>query len=129
MEVGKGLPYRKNCFQNYIGNNFGQDGKTRVSQRESGRRGLSRLLKVKKGGQRTLAPNPGTLERIKWGVFGRGGSCNSRFVLKPDVAITSEVSISDTLVITDFFAKKMQLVKYCENPLPGPPPFAIPKLA
>ena len=26
MEVGKGLPYRKICFQNYIGNNFGQDG-------------------------------------------------------------------------------------------------------
>ena len=26
LEVGKGLPYRKNCFQNYIGNNFDQDG-------------------------------------------------------------------------------------------------------
>ena len=26
LEVGKGLPYRKICFQNYIGNNFGQDG-------------------------------------------------------------------------------------------------------
>ena len=23
---------------------------------------------------------------IKWGVFERGGSCNNRFVLKPEVA-------------------------------------------
>ena len=29
LEVGKGLPYRKSCFQNYIGNNFGQDGSCR----------------------------------------------------------------------------------------------------
>ena len=32
--------------------------------------------------------------RIEWGGFRKGGSCNSRFVLKPDVAMASEVSIS-----------------------------------
>ena len=33
---------------------------------------------------------------IEWGVFGRGGFSNNRFVLKPDVAIASEVSILST---------------------------------
>ena len=33
----------------------------------------------------------------------------------------------ESLALTDFLAKKMQLVNYCETPLPGPPPpFAIP---
>ena len=32
----------------------------------------------------------------------------------------------DLLAITDFLAKKTQLVNYCENPLPGTPPFAFP---
>ena len=43
-------------------------------------------------------------------------------------AIASEVSNSskDSLAITDFFAKKTQVVYYCENPFPGTPPFAIP---
>ena len=62
------------------------------------------------------------------GVFGRGGSCNSRFVLKPDLAIASEVSSSskNSLAITDVLVEKTQLLNYCENPLPGTPPFAIP---
>ena len=62
------------------------------------------------------------------GCLGRGGgSCNNRFVLRPDIAKASEVSISskDSLAITDFLAKKMQLVNYFENPPPGTPPFAI----
>ena len=42
-----------------------------------------------------------------WGGF----SCNHRFVLKPDVAIASEVSNSgkSSLAIADFFAKRTQL--------------------
>ena len=46
------------------------------------------------------------------------GSCNSKFVLKPDVAIASEVSMSskDSLAITDFLAKKTQLANYCRKP-------------
>ena len=52
-----------------------------------------------------------------WGVFGRGGSCNNGCVLKPDVAIASEVSISskNSLAITDFLAKRTQLVNYYET--------------
>ena len=48
--------------------------------------------------------------KIEWGVFGRGGFSNSRFVLKPDVAIASEVSIlsKNSLAITDFHARKTQ---------------------
>ena len=63
------------------------------------------------------------------GVFGRGFS-NNRFVLKPDVAIASEVSIlsKNSLAITDFHAKKTQHVQLFENPLSGTPPFAIPNL-
>ena len=59
----------------------------------------------------------------------KGGSCNNRFVLKPDIAIASEASIfsKNSLAITDFLAKKTQLVNYWENPLPGSPPFAIRK--
>ena len=57
-----------------------------------------------------------------------GGSCNTRFVLKPDIAIASEVSISSksSLAITDFLAKKTQLVNCCANPLLETTPFAIP---
>ena len=64
------------------------------------------------------------------GGFLEGGFFNNRFLLKPDVAIASEVSIlsKDSLAITDFHAKKMQHVQLFENPLPGTPPFAIPKL-
>ena len=53
-----------------------------------------------------------------------GGFSNRRFVLKPDVAITSEVSIlsRNSLAITDFHAKKAQHVQLFENPLPGTPP-------
>ena len=64
------------------------------------------------------------------GVFGRVGSCHSRFVLKHDVAIASEVSVSskNSLAITDFLVKNTELVKHCENPLSGTPqsmpPFA-----
>ena len=67
--------------------------------------------------------------KIEWGVSGRGGFSNSRCVLKPDVAIASEVSIlsKNSLAITDFHAKKTQHVQLFENPLPGTPPFAIPK--
>ena len=51
------------------------------------------------------------------GGFRKGGSCNNRFVLKPDVAIASEVSTlgKSSLAITDFLVKKTQLVNYCEN--------------
>ena len=53
---------------------------------------------------------------------------NNRLVLKPDVAIASEVSILslNSLAITDFHAKKTQHVQLFENFLPGTPPFAIP---
>ena len=67
---------------------------------------------------------------IDWrGFFLRkGGFSNSRFVLKPDVAIASEVPIFSThsLAIRDFHAKKTQHAQLFENPLPGTPPFAIP---
>ena len=55
-----------------------------------------------------------------------GGFSNNRFVLKPDVAIASEVSIlsKNSLAITDFHAKKAQQVQLFENPLPGTPSFA-----
>ena len=58
------------------------------------------------------------------GVFRRGCSCNSRFVLNPDFAIASEVPVSskNSLAINDFLSKKTQLVNSCEDPLPGTPP-------
>ena len=54
------------------------------------------------------------LVKIEWGVLKGGGSCNSRFVLKPDVAIASEVSFSrkDSLAITDFLAQTTQLASH-----------------
>ena len=60
--------------------------------------------------------------------FSEGGFSNNRFVLKPDVAIASEVSIlsKNSLAITDFHAKKTQHVQLFEKPLPGTPPFATP---
>ena len=60
----------------------------------------------------------------KIGKITRGGFSNSRFVLKPDVAIASEVSTlsKNSLAITDFHAKKTQHVQLFENPLPGTPP-------
>ena len=63
------------------------------------------------------------------GGFRKGGLSNNRFVLKPDVAIASEVSIlsKNSLAITDFHAKKTQHVQLFENPLPGTPPFLISK--
>ena len=62
------------------------------------------------------------------GGFLEGGISNNRFVLKPDVAIASEVPFlsKNSLAITDFHAKKTQHVQLFENPLPGTPPFAIP---
>ena len=62
------------------------------------------------------------------GGLSEGGFSNNRIVLKPDVAIASEVSIlsKNSLAITDFHAKKTQHVQLFENPLPGTPPFAIP---
>ena len=58
------------------------------------------------------------------GGFSEGGFSNNRFVLKPDVAIASEVSIlsKNSLAITDFHAKKTQHVQLFENPPPGTPP-------
>ena len=52
------------------------------------------------------------------GGFLEGGFSNNRVVLKPDVAIASEVSILSTnsLAITDFHAKKTQHVQLFENP-------------
>ena len=62
------------------------------------------------------------------GSFRKGSFSNNRFVLKPDVAIASEVSIlsKNSLAITDFHAKKTRHIQLFENPLPGTPPFAIP---
>ena len=56
------------------------------------------------------------------GVFGRGGSCNNRFVLKPEVAIASKVSnlSKSSLATTNFLSKKTQLVNYCEKPFSEP---------
>ena len=66
----------------------------------------------------------------RMGGFRKGGFSNNRFVLKPDVAIASEVSIlsKNSLAITDFHAKKTQHAQLFENPLPGTPPFAIPQI-
>ena len=63
------------------------------------------------------------------GGFRKGGFSNNRFVLKPDVAIASEVSIlsKNSRATTDFHAKKMQHAQLLEDPLPGTPPFAISK--
>ena len=60
----------------------------------------------------------------RMGGFRKGGFSNNRFVLKPDVAIASGVSIlsKNSLAITDFHGKKMQHVQLLENPLPGTPP-------
>ena len=54
----------------------------------------------------------------------QGGSCNNRFVLKPDVALASEASNSckNSLATTDFFAKRTQLGNYCGKPPLGTPP-------
>ena len=45
--------------------------------------------------------------KIKWGSL-EGGFSNNRFILKPDVAIASEVSIfsKNSLAITEFHAKE-----------------------
>ena len=69
-----------------------------------------------------------TFRENRMGGFQKGGVSNNRFVLKPDVAIASEVSIlsKNSFAITDFHAKKTQHVQQFENPLPGTPPFAIP---
>ena len=60
----------------------------------------------------------------RMGGFREEGSCNGRFVLKPDVAIASDVSISskDSLAITDFFAKRPSSPTIAESPLLDPPP-------
>ena len=62
----------------------------------------------------------------RMGGFRKGGFSNNRFVLKPDVAIASEVSIlsKNSLAITDFHAKKTQQrqhIQLFESPLPGTP--------
>ena len=53
-----------------------------------------------------------------------GGFSEGRFVLKPDAAIASKVSISskNSLVTTDFLTKTTHLVNHCENPLSGTAP-------
>ena len=58
------------------------------------------------------------------GGFSEGIFSNNRFVLKPDVAIASEVSIisKNSLAITDFHAKKRQHVQLFENPPSWNPP-------
>ena len=66
--------------------------------------------------------------KIEWGGFPKGGFSNNRCVLKPDVAIASEVLIlsKNSLAITDFRAKKTQhvqlIILIVENPLPATPP-------
>ena len=49
--------------------------------------------------------------KIEWGGVQKACSCDSRLVLKPDVAIASEVSISkkESFAIADSLAKKTQL--------------------
>ena len=63
--------------------------------------------------------------------FRKGGISNNRFVLKPDVAIASEVPIlsKNSLAITDFHAKKTQHVQLFENPLPGTSPIRDSRLS
>ena len=52
--------------------------------------------------------------------FEGGASCNNRFVLKPDIAIASEVSNSskNSLATKDFFAKRTQLANYKHQRFP-----------
>ena len=59
----------------------------------------------------------------RMGGFRKRCSCNRRYVLKPDVAIASEVSMSskDSFAMTDFLTKKTLLVNYCENLFLEPP--------
>ena len=59
----------------------------------------------------------------RMGGFREEGSCNSRFVLKPDVAIASDVSISskDSLAKTDFLAERPSSPTIAESPLLEPP--------
>ena len=68
--------------------------------------------------------------KIELGGFQNRRFSNNRFVLKPDVAIASEVSIlsKNSLAIPDVHAKKTEHVQLFETPLPGTPPFVIPKL-
>ena len=63
------------------------------------------------------------------GGFSEGGFSNNRFLLKPDVAIASEVSIlnKNSRAVTDFHAKKTQHIQLFENPLPGTPHSRFPK--
>ena len=57
------------------------------------------------------------------GGFPKGGFSNNRFVLKPDVAIASEVSIlsKNSLAITDLHAKRTQHVQLLKTPFLEPP--------
>ena len=66
----------------------------------------------------------------RMGGFRKGGFSNNRFVLKPDVAIASEVSIlsKNSLAIKDFHAKKtLHVVQLFENPFLEPPHSRFPK--
>ena len=47
-------------------------------------------------------------------------------IVESSLTIASEVSNSskDSLAITDFFAKKIQVVHHCEYPVPGTSPFS-----
>ena len=106
----------KKSLPNYFGNHFAVEG--------------TQISKSPPISDPTSHP-PKFLEN-RMGCFRKGGFSNNRFVLKPDVAIASEVSIlsKNSLATTDFhanFAKKTQHVQLFENPLPGTPPFAIPK--
>ena len=71
-----------------------------------------------------LSKRASQIQKIKWGFSEGGGSCNSRFVLKPDATIASEVSMSskNSITTTDFLSKKMQLVNHRENPPSWNPP-------
>ena len=64
------------------------------------------------------------------GFSEEGGFSNNRFVLKPDVAIASKVSIlsKNSLAITDFHAKKAQHVQLFENPFLEPPHSIFPRI-
>ena len=62
--------------------------------------------------------------KIECGVFGRGGSCNNRFVLKSNVTTTSEAAIfgKNSLAKTDLHAKKNAASQLLRKPPSWTPP-------
>ena len=109
----------------------GEDGPAHDSQHSLLARQLVAGCEAQGQGPQNEKEKKQDFGKIEWGGFRKGGSSNSRFVLKPDVAIASEVSIlsKSSLAITDFHTKKTQHVQLFKNltPFLEPSPFAIPK--